>query len=305
MPLDSPSPTGALNQRIADTSADKLGGSDSGLPSNSESMAPKSRSFFHRFSRRGADSNEIRDMRFINQLATLTSLKTFLLNEAVQIRPEDVALFSFGRLYHLRHSDRGRLPTVEEWDLLDKHSQTLFGYLDEDLKRRFRLKQTANLIAGLPIALILLALLSLVFAALTLDRKIILVSYFVWTMCLGAIGAMAFLSVNALSIQKDVTFDLANQSLLAVRIVLGALFGVVLSIPIGFSAFVNFCESIALGDPNPGAANSVSAFSLQAALLLLPFVLGFSTSLVILVMNRLVESIAVFFGSRPGPDGRS
>jgi hypothetical protein len=286
MPLDSPR-SGVL-----------------GVPdANRDSVARTSRPFFRKFWRRDVDPNEIRDMRFINQLTTLINLKTFLLTEAVKVRAEDAALFSFGGLYHLRHSDRGRLPTVEELDLLDQYSLRLFGYLDDDLKRRFQLKQTANLIAGLPVALILVALAFLVLAALMLDRKIILVSYFVWTMCLGAIGAMAFLSVNALSIQKDVTFDLANKSLLAVRIVLGALFGTVLSIPIGFSGFVTFCESIAGGDPNPGAANSISGFSLQAALLLLPFVLGFSTSLVILVMNRLVESVAVFFGSRRGPDG--
>jgi hypothetical protein len=259
MPLDSPR-SGVLDQTAPVPDA------------NRDSVARTSRPFFRKFWRRDVDPNEIRDMRFINQLTTLINLKTFLLTEAVKVRAEDAALFSFGGLYHLRHSDRGRLPTVEELDLLDQYSLRLFGYLDDDLKRRFQLKQTANLIAGLPVALILVALAFLVLAALMLDRKIILVSYFVWTMCLGAIGAMAFLSVNALSIQKDVTFDLANKSLLAVRIV-------------------------------PGAANSISGFSLQAALLLLPFVLGFSTSLVILVMNRLVESVAVFFGSRRGPDG--
>jgi len=61
-----------------------------------------------------------------------------------------------------------------------------------------------------------------------------LACYFLWTACLGAIGAIAFLSMNALSIQQDVTFDLTNKSLLAVRIVLGSLFGVVLRFPLGF-----------------------------------------------------------------------
>jgi hypothetical protein len=122
-------------------------------------------------------------------------------------------------------------------------------------------------------------------------------------MCLGAIGAIAFISMNALSIQNDVTFELTNWSLLAVRIVLGSLFGAVLSIPFGFESFVNFVETITRAVPALGSANSIVGISLQSALLLLPFILGFSTSLVILVLNRFVESLAVFFGERRGSDG--
>ena len=174
--------------------------------------------------------------------------------------------------------------------------------MDEGLRKRFELSQTANLIAGLPVLLIILALLSLIAAIFVGDRLSDLVCYFLWTGFLGAIGAIAFLSVNTLSIQQDVTFDLTNKSLLAVRIVLGSLFGVVLSIPFGFSSFITFCESVAHGTPvQVGAAN----FSLEGALLLLPFVLGFSTSLVILVLNRFVKSITVFFGGRHGSDGSS
>jgi hypothetical protein len=107
--------------------------------------------------------------------------------------------------------------------------------------------------------------------------------------------------MNALSIQTDATFDLTNHSLLAVRIVLGSLFGVVLSIPFGFDSFVTFCETIGRGAAQ-GGQNAWVSYGIQATLLLLPFILGFSTSLVILILNRLVESIGVFFGQ--GRDGK-
>jgi hypothetical protein len=258
--------------------------------------------FFQRRSPPDDDLNAIRDMRFTNQFATLTSLKTLLLTQGVCVSEEDAPLLSFGKLNHLRYDDKGRLPTVDEWEQLDKHSQRLFSYLDEGLRKRFELSQTANLIAGLSVLFIFVALLSLTAAIFAVDRNVVLLGcYFSWTACLGAIGAIAFLSMNALSIQKDVTFDLTNKSLLAVRIVLGALFGIVLSIPFGFYSFITFCESIARGI----AAQSTANFSLGGALpLLLPFVLGFSTSLVILVLNRFVESITVFFGGR-GSDGSS
>jgi hypothetical protein len=263
--------------------------------------------FFRRPSTPDNDLNAIRDSRFMNQFANLTSLKILLLTRGVHIREEDVPLLSFGMLDHLRYSEKGRLPTVEEWEQLDKRSQKLFSYLDDGLRKQFELNQTANLIAGLPVlfifvALLFVALLSLITAIFAVDRNLLLLGcYFLWAALLGAIGAIAFLSMNTLSIQKDITFDLTNKSLLAVRIVLGSLFGFFLSMPFGFYSFVTFWESIAHGTPAPGAAN----FSFEAALLLLPFVLGFSTSLVILVLNKFVESFTVFFGGRRGSNGSS
>jgi hypothetical protein len=268
--------------------------------SNRQPAAPTQRRFLRWFSRREPDPNAIGDMRFINQLTLLISLKTFLLAEAVKISAEDAASFSFGRLNHLRYKEKGRLPTVEEWDAADKHSQTLFGYLDDDLKRRFRLKQATDLIAGLPVVFLILALVSLIGAVFIPDRSLLFMAYCSWTVFLGALGAMAFLSVNALSIQSEETFDLTNKSLLAVRIVSGSLFGVVLSIPVGFDSFVTFVESIAVKASSLEAPNTAIGFSMQAAVLLLPFLLGFSTSVVMLVMNRLVESLVVFFGGTYG-----
>jgi hypothetical protein len=114
------------------------------------------------------------------------------------------------------------------------------------LRKRFELSQAANLIAGLPVLFILVALLfvpilSLITATAPVNRNLLLLGcYFLWAALLGAFGGIAFLSMNALSIQKDITFDLANKSLLAVRIVLGALVGFFLSMPFGFYSFVAF-----------------------------------------------------------------
>jgi hypothetical protein len=54
---------------------------------------------------------------------------------------------------------------------------------------------------------------------------------------MGAIGSVAFIGMNALSVQQDVTFDLNNDRLMVLRIVLGALFGIVLTLPFGFTQF--------------------------------------------------------------------
>ena len=78
--------------------------------------------FFQRSSPPDDDLNAIRDSRFTNQFATLTSLKTLLLTQGVPIREEDAPLLSFGKLSHLRYD----MPTVDEWEQLDKRSLKLF-----------------------------------------------------------------------------------------------------------------------------------------------------------------------------------
>jgi hypothetical protein len=130
----------------------------------------------------------------MNQFATLASLKTLLLTRGVHVRDEDVPLLSFGMLNDLRYSDKGRLPTVVEWEQLDSRSQKLFSYLDDGLRKRFELSQTANLIAGLPVlfilvALFFVALISLITATFAIERNLLLLGcYFFWAMLLGAIG---------------------------------------------------------------------------------------------------------------------
>lgn len=302
---------------------------DAGPPPPAEpapgERASKPTSFFDKVSEvlksKTEPANLISDMRFLDEFGNLTSLRMFLLSEAVEIKVDDVHLLSFGKLNLLKYSEQGRLPTVDEWNDLDDRSRRLFSYLNEPLRKRYALSQTPKLIAWLPIVLVILALVSLVSAILAgyvfgsspvFIIGVRFVSYLIWLLCLGAIGAIAFISMNALSIQNDVTFDLTNRRHLAVRIVLGALFGLVLSFPFGFGSFLDFCISVTQGGgsdlqaaPLPGAVGATTTgddardlITLEAALLLLPFILGFSTSLVILVLNRFVESISIFFGER-------
>src|SRR5262249_46816267 len=77
---------------------------------------------------------------------------------------------------------------------------------------------------------------------------------------------------------------------------LGALFGVVLTLPFGFTAFKSFAD-----DLFAGRLETASTLALNSVLLLLPFILGFSTSLVIMVLNQFVEAVQSFFGKKTTP----
>jgi hypothetical protein len=128
-------------------------------------------------------------------------------------------------------------------------------------------------------------------------------------MSLGAIGSIAFIGMNALSLQEDITFDLTNSRLIVLRIALGALFGLVLTLPFGFQEFLGFCKFIVggSGTSENSELQGVQAptVTAQAAMLVLPFILGFSTSLVILILNRFVDAVQGFFGRRTEGGGES
>jgi hypothetical protein len=182
--------------------------------------------------------------------------------------------------------------------------------MTESLRRKFTLGTIPWWVSYLPVVFALIAAASLILVRLlpglhggSLERSYVLPFYLVWLLSLGAIGAIAFIGMNVLSVQEDVTFDLTNERLMSLRIALGALFGLVLTLPFGFEGFVQFCEEIIRGKitAQPGALDG-SQVTTQAVMLLLPFILGFSTSLVILILNRLVDAVQGFFGKSAPAD---
>jgi hypothetical protein len=263
------------------------------------------------------DQIMIEDWEFIQNLERLKKLRSFLQQEAVYIHPEDSTALSFGKLNLLQGGYPGRAPTQEEWSALEFHTQTLFRLLTDPLRRRFLMGDIPPLLSKLPALLMFVALLALIGAAVVpsffgigASGAITLPFYLVWLTSLGALGSVAFIGMNALSVQQDVTFDLNNPRLMMLRIVLGALFGLVLTLPFGFQGFMVFIAGIVHGSggsptlPAELAASPKISITTQAMLLLLPFVLGFSTSLVITVLNRLVDAIQAFFG-RTGTSERA
>jgi len=240
--------------------------------------------------------NSINDEQFIRDLKRLKELRSFLIQEAINISPGDSSPLSFGRLNLLRYSLSGRAPTEMEWSEVEQHTQTLFRLLSDPLRRRFILGEIPAWISMLPILLAFLAFAALVIAVGFPESQSnirTLLCYLVWLASLGAIGSVAFIGMNALSVQQDVTFDLSNRRLMLLRIALGALFGLVLTLPFGFQGFTEFMATVAPARLNADAAPQKTA---QAMLLLLPFLFGFSTSLVIMVLNRLVDAVQAFFG---------
>ena len=241
------------------------------------------------------DSLWIKNSGFMRDLNRLKELRSFLIKEAAPIKTGEVPYLSFGRLNLLResHGVGGRQPTENEWYELEARQQQLFAHLDENLRKKYLLGNIPSWIAYLPAVFAGLAVAALYYAYLQGTDSITFASYLVWLVSLGTIGSVAFIGMNILSVQDDVTFDLSNARLMSLRIILGGMFALVLSLPFGYQTFQHFVLNIGKFRLDSKAPSELTA---QAAFLLLPFILGFSTSLVIMILNRLIEAVKTFFG---------
>ncbi|WFU19941.1 hypothetical protein [Bradyrhizobium sp. CB3481] len=246
----------------------------------------------------------IRDETFYRHLVRLKKLQEFLYAEAVPIDTSNIDALTMGDLSGLHPDPRGRMPTAEEWAKVEARTQAIFRIFTPAMRRKFLMGETPWVAAWLPVYFLGFAVLSLVLAMVIMNavdwpEYFLFIDYLIWLVSLGAIGASAFIGMNALSLQDDITFDLTNIRLMSLRISLGALFGVVLSLPFGFPEFVKFCKLAwrpsVFYDPKLGAIDIAQ----EAVFLLLPFIFGFSTSLVILVLTQLAEAVQTFLGRKP------
>jgi len=240
----------------------------------------------------------IGDETFCKYVDRLKELHNFLYQEAVPVNPSDAISLEMGNLSALFFHANGRPPTALEWNQVERQTQTIFLLLTPALRRKFLMGGTPWIVAWMPVYFLGIAAVSLVAAVAIIRFAInpfwILPVYLVWLATLGATGALAFIGMNALSIQDDITFDLTNTRLMLLRVALGALFAVVLTLPFGYEEFLSFCNGIAV----PFSTVKASALTKQAVFLLQPFVLGFSTSVVILILNQMVDAVQTFFGRR-------
>jgi hypothetical protein len=251
----------------------------------------------------GNQDGAVSDVTFFEHVERLKELHYFLYQEAVPITPSDASSLKMGNLRALYYDKDGRPPTAEEWNQVESQTQAIFIFLSPALRRKFLMTGTPSIVLWMPVYLLSIAVISIVIPVATFNwgwlTTLILIFYLVWLGSLGAVGALAYVGMNALSIQDDVTFDLSSVRLITLRVVLGALFAVVLTLPFGYSNFIDFCRYLATYNGSQ-PHDILQQLTAQALSLLLPFVLGFSTPSVILILNQLVEAVQTFFGRRQG-----
>jgi hypothetical protein len=123
-----------------------------------------------------------------------------------------------------------------------------------------------------------------------------LTSLIVWTLSQGGLGACALLGtraaikqINSENQQFDGFSDITDKNALKIRIVLGCLFGSLIGLPFS-NAALSKMNLMLFGDGKGDIQTS------DFALILVPFLVGFSTSLVLAILNRCVLSVRTFLG---------
>jgi hypothetical protein len=206
-------------------------------------------------------------------------------------------------------SRRCRPANPDEWQQVEKHIIMLSKHLnDEQMKYVKGSYISSILLKRTTILLLCFSIITLITALIVGDshsvlytnvvvRSFFLLSFTCWLATTGALGAAAFIYVNALHIQVDPKVDITSHHLDVMRLILGALFAVILVIP-GYQQFQEFAEALFSYDHT-----KIQFY--YSLLLLLPFLLGFSTPLVLNILGRFILSARTFFGLALDQDGDS
>jgi hypothetical protein len=249
--------------------------------------------------------NSISDRRFVGQLQEIKNLKQFLFEQKVKFEPAQLGSIDLGSLNNLYFSPSGRVPTSEEWKLLDEKISILASYLSDELRQKIRVRELSVFFDTLPLAFLLATLATVLYRFLyggfltkgtLLFNASFLLSLIVWTVAQGGLGACAFLGTRIATKRSEKGLidnfadvaDVTDESILKIRIVLGCLFGSLIGVPIGSLAFDKMGSAIYDSTTNLTPSDF--------ALILLPFMVGFSTNLVLAILERFIESIRTFFG---------
>jgi hypothetical protein len=259
------------------------------------------------------------DRRFIEQLNALIALRQFLLDEMVELNPGGDESSNLEGLNLLSFNPTGRLPTIEEWRLLDdKYSMTI-SRMNIDLRMKFRIKKLGLFFGILPVVFMVTSILAtIIYIMVTsylVDDKyqvlytaILLLCFVLWTIAQGGLGACAFVGTKLITrtvsaskevpsntVQSDIeSADLTDRNYLKMRIVLGSLFALLLCFPISRISMEKMGNEFSSTNPtiNPGDLIQI----------IVPFIVGFSTSLVLTILTKLVAAIQEFLGV---PDGKN
>ena len=122
-----------------------------------------------------------------------------------------------------------------------------------------------------------------------------------WVVSMGCIGAIASLDMQAIKGMEGKSVpDIKSLPQVILRVSLGGVFALALTFPWESDCFTDLCYSMGTGRSFKGD----EGVSLRALVLILPFLLGFSTPLVMSIINQLNAAVLSFFGQLgPGTKG--
>ena len=272
----------------------------------------------HFFSRTRHDNHEaIADERFIRQLDQLRELKQFLFEEKVKFETDDLDCIDLLELNNISYSGRGRVPSVGEWRTLDAKLAKLASCLNDEMRRKIRIRELKMFFKTLPILFLSVLVISTIFyiwlpwitpTESPWSLPLSLLVSFAWLIAQGGLGACAFLGTSVIvggaqqvkggaqltdqrtpdGIPPLEKADVTDRNFLIIRVILGTLFAVLLGLPVGIVSLKSI-SNVWWGGSPPDQVTLLWIFA--------PFVAGFSTNLVLAILGKAVAAVETFFGS--------
>jgi hypothetical protein len=254
----------------------------------------------------GLADDGISDRRFAAQLEAIQKLKQFMFDEKVLLQADILESINLGSLNNLKYAPNGRLPTEDEWKALDQKLAGLAPLLTPALRWKLRIRELRFFFITVPIFFMgttVIATFSLVLLITFVERTSLffvapyVIAFLLWTLSQGALGACAFLcvsaTVHALKERSGSTplypaIDVTDENILSIRVILGALFALLIALPIGGRSIVTVYDAFLETHPIPPVEDWITV--------LVPFMFGFSTPLVLAILNRIVGGIGSLFG---------
>jgi hypothetical protein len=114
----------------------------------------------------------------------------------------------------------------------------------------------------------------------------------VYGACLGLIGAVAYELFHASGIVRSIEYGVFDPYRSAARVLLGVTFGWIFSVTVSFSSLISIFNQTTIGrETSPS----------DYAIILLPFLVGYSSSLITGLLNHLVDGVRTVFGMGTTP----
>jgi hypothetical protein len=264
---------------------------------------------------------------FISQIRHLRMLKRFMIEEKMSFSDKDIETMNLGNLNNFLYLPRGRLVTIDEWAALDKLSSSITSHLDtSELKRKIRIRELSLFFGKLPLIFLCLPVMStgmyLLMPVLTSNTSVLFNVYFrlnliVWSLTQGGLGACAFLGMSVIrksaedidriqnpsdqvSTNNEISpqlADITDRNFLKIRIILGALFGFLLGLPLAHAALAAIYFSVTFTNHYIDSKFLPAGVSVESvAWMVTPFLIGFSTNLVLVIFSRFISVIQTLFG---------
>jgi len=265
----------------------------------------------------------VRDHLFISLVRHIQMLRGFMLEEKLSFSPDELEEMDLGKLNNLRYHASARVPTDVEWDRVYKVSSAVAAHLNgTNLKRKIRIRELGKFFGTIPLTFLFFSVIStFLYLAIFETRpgpfmidippnaKFLASAglVFIWALSQGGLGACAFLGTSVITrsaeaiarakkspdenlTESDIgceVADITDRNFLKSRIVMGALFGFLLGLPIARSSL-----HIIYRDVN---TTNLTMTATSITLMVMPFAIGFSTNLVLALFSKFIVVIQALF----------